>query len=378
VSQGQTTTFAVQVDSASSFQWQMDNGFGFVNLVNSSLFSGVGTSSLTVKGSNSIDGYAFRCIATSCKADTSNAATLTVSSSATAAAGSVAGVPGLISYQGSALDSAGKPMKNQTISLKLSVLDSSSSGAAVYVETHTAATNSSGHFAIQIGGGTAFLGKFDSVGWANGRNKYLKTELSQNGTWVNLGTSQLVSVPYALHAGSADRLTTNNYFNHFIGELYGGGIIFHLWKDSNQVEHGLIASLNDLSSGSIWSNVNQLVASSNGLPPQLNAADGEINTQLIINQAGHSLSAASLCKQYQGGGKNDWYLPAVWELRLLYNAAVSIEKILGTSGKLSFVDYWSSTEEYNNIAWSTSFSTGFSTGNQLKSNSFRVRAIRKF
>jgi uncharacterized protein (TIGR02145 family) len=198
------TTFAVQVDSASSFQWQMDNGFGFVNLVNSSLFSGVATSSLTVKGSNSIDGYAFRCIATSCNADTSNAATLTVTSSASAAAGTIAGVPGLINYQGSALDSAGKPLKNQTISLKLSVLDSSSSGAAVYVESHSTATNGSGHFAIQIGGGTANFGTFDSVGWANGRNKYLKTELSQNGTWVNLGTSQLVSVPYALHAGSAE------------------------------------------------------------------------------------------------------------------------------------------------------------------------------
>jgi uncharacterized protein (TIGR02145 family) len=203
VAQGQTTTFAVQVDSASSFQWQMDNGFGFVNLVNSSLFSGVSTSSLTVKGSNSIDGYAFRCIATSCNADTSNASTLTVTSSASAASGTVSGVPGLINYQGSALDSAGKPMKNQTISLKLSVLDSSSTGAAVYVESHNATTNGSGHFAIQIGGGTALLGTFDSVGWANGRNKYLKTELSQNGTWVNLGTSQLVSVPYALVSGRA-------------------------------------------------------------------------------------------------------------------------------------------------------------------------------
>ncbi|MEY4866868.1 MAG: hypothetical protein RLY64_1122, partial [Bacteroidota bacterium] len=226
VAQGQTTTFAVQVDSASSFQWQMDNGFGFVNLVNSSLFSGVGTSSLTVKGSNSIDGYAFRCIATSCQADTSNEATLTVTSSASAAAGSVAGVPGLINYQGSALDSAGKPLKNQTISLKLSVLDSSSSGAAVFVESHTAATNGSGHFTIQIGGGTANLGTFDSVGWSNGRNKYLKTELSQNGTWVNLGTSQLVSVPYALHAGSAEKAksaneaTSASFFKDSLGNAY--------------------------------------------------------------------------------------------------------------------------------------------------------------
>jgi uncharacterized protein (TIGR02145 family) len=206
VAQGQTTTFAVQVDTTATFQWQMNLGLGagWVNIPQSSLFSGDTTATLTVQGRNPLDGAQFRCIATACQSDTSNAATLTVTSSASTL-GSVAGVPGKINYHGAAVDSSGKPMKNQTIALKLSVLDSSSSGTAVYVESHTAATNSSGHFAIQIGGGTALLGTFDSVGWANGRNKYLKTELSQNGTWVNLGTSQLVSVPYALVSGVAKR-----------------------------------------------------------------------------------------------------------------------------------------------------------------------------
>jgi uncharacterized protein (TIGR02145 family) len=114
-------------------------------------------------------------------------------------------------------------MKNQTISLKLSVLDSSSTGAAVYMESHTAATNGSGHFAIQIGGGTALLGTFDSVGWANGRNKYLKTELSQNGTWVNLGISQLVSVPYALHAGSASYSSQAGTLRDSAGNIFSVG-----------------------------------------------------------------------------------------------------------------------------------------------------------
>jgi uncharacterized protein (TIGR02145 family) len=88
------------------------------------------------------------------------------------------------------------------------------------VETHTATTNGSGHFAIQIGGGTAMLGKFDSVGWANGRNKYLKTELSQNGTWVNLGTSQLVSVPYALVSARAMEATTASFLRDNSGNAY--------------------------------------------------------------------------------------------------------------------------------------------------------------
>jgi uncharacterized protein (TIGR02145 family) len=202
VAQGQTTTFAVQVDSASRFQWQMNLGLGagWTNIPQSALFSGDTTSMLSVQGRSTIDGAQFRCIATFCRADTSNAATLTVTSNSSTL-GSVAGVPGKINYQGAAIDSARKPMKNQTIALQLSVLDSSSTGAAAYVETHSTPTNGSGLFYLQIGGGTALSGTFDSIPWANGRNKYLKTELNQNGTWVNLGTSQLVSVPYALVSG---------------------------------------------------------------------------------------------------------------------------------------------------------------------------------
>jgi uncharacterized protein (TIGR02145 family) len=220
VGQGQTTTFAVQVDTTSTFQWQMNLGLGagWVNIPQSSLFSGDTTATLSVQGRNPLDGAQFRCIATACQSDTSNAATLTVTSNSSTLGG-VAGVPGKINYQGAAVDSLGKPMKNQTIALQLSVLDSSSTGAAVYVETHSTPTNGSGLFSLQIGGGTAVSGTFDSIPWANGRNKYLKTEVQQNGTWVNLGTSQLVSVPYALHAGSAENAKNANYATFFKDSL---------------------------------------------------------------------------------------------------------------------------------------------------------------
>jgi hypothetical protein len=167
-------------------------------------------------------------------------------------------------------------------------------------------------------------------------------------------------------------------FSHYVGEIYGGGIVFHVYKDTLGVEHGLIASLADISSSSVWSNVNALCAPSNGQPPQLSPVNGSSNTQLIINQPGHITSAALLCTQYNGGGNNDWYLPAVWELRLLYNSALTIEKVLGTSGELSFVNYWSSTEEYYSVAWATSFSAGWSRGDHPKSDLYRVRAIRSF
>ncbi len=221
VAQGQTTIFAVQVDTTSTFQWQMNLGLGagWVNIPQSALFSGDTTSMLSVQGRSTIDGAQFRCIATTCQSDTSNAATLTVTSNASTL-GSVAGVPGKINYQGAAVDSAGKPMKNQTIALKLSVLDSSSTGAAAYVETHSTPTNGSGLFSLQIGGGTAVSGTFDSIPWANGRNKYLKTEVQQNGTWVSLGTSQLVSVPYALVSGVAKRAEEANFLRDSLGNAY--------------------------------------------------------------------------------------------------------------------------------------------------------------
>jgi len=95
VTQGQTTTFAVQVDTTATFQWQMNLGLGagWVNIPQSSLFSGDTTATLSVQGRSTIDGAQFRCIATSCQSDTSNAATLTVTSNSSPL-GSVAGVPG--------------------------------------------------------------------------------------------------------------------------------------------------------------------------------------------------------------------------------------------------------------------------------------------
>jgi uncharacterized protein (TIGR02145 family) len=221
VDQGQTTTFAVQVDSAAKFQWQMNLGLGagWVSIPQSSLFSGDTTATLSVHGRSTIDGAQFRCIATACQNDTSNAATLTVTSTSSIL-GSVAGVPGKINYQGAAMDSLGKPMKNQTIALKLSVLDSSSTGAASFVETHSTPTNGSGLFTLQIGGGTSVTGTFDSIPWANGRNKYLKTEVNQNGTWINLGTSQLVSVPYALVSGYSQNSGSSATLRDSLGNAY--------------------------------------------------------------------------------------------------------------------------------------------------------------
>ncbi len=113
--------------------------------------------------------------------------------------------PQKINYQGVAVGANGKPLKNSTVGLRLSVLDSLPTGSNLYTETQLASTDSSGQFSIFLGGGTATAGTFANLPWANGNDKFLKLEMdAQGGTnYQPMGTTQLVSVPYALAAGTA-------------------------------------------------------------------------------------------------------------------------------------------------------------------------------
>jgi uncharacterized protein (TIGR02145 family) len=116
--------------------------------------------------------------------------------------------PQKIHYQGVAVGANGKPIKNSTVGLRLSVLDSLPTGTALYTETQTASTDASGQFSIYLGGGTATAGTFANLPWANGNDKFLKVEMdAQGGTnYQPMGTTQLVSVPYAMSAKSAINL----------------------------------------------------------------------------------------------------------------------------------------------------------------------------
>jgi hypothetical protein len=116
--------------------------------------------------------------------------------------------PQKINYQGVARTSSGLPVVNQTITLRLTILDGSETGTVVYTETHNVKTNTYGLYAVQIGAGTVVTGSMDAIVWANGE-KYLKVEIDpQGGTdFVIMGTTQLISVPYALRAEDAGALT---------------------------------------------------------------------------------------------------------------------------------------------------------------------------
>ena len=120
--------------------------------------------------------------------------------------------PNLLNYQGVARNAVGNPLPNQTMKLRLSVHNLLPSGTVVYSEIRPITTNLGGLFSVQIGsaGATSTSGTIAGVNWLVG-DKYLQVELdpASNNNYLDIGTVQLVSVPYAFAAGTAATVKTN-------------------------------------------------------------------------------------------------------------------------------------------------------------------------
>ena len=119
--------------------------------------------------------------------------------------------PEKVNYQAVARNSNGVPLPNQSISVRASILDGSSTGTPVYQETHSISTNGLGLFNIPIGGGANISGNFNNIAWGNG-DKYIQIEIDLTGgtTYVLMGTSQMLSVPYALYSSKSGTSLNDN------------------------------------------------------------------------------------------------------------------------------------------------------------------------
>jgi len=129
-------------------------------------------------------------------------------------------------------------------------------------------------------------------------------------------------------------------FVHYIGELYGGGVVFDVYRDEVADEHGYVIALTDVpSSPRSWSASTSASAGTNGW-------DGATNSLAIHSQ--NTNSAASDCLNYTGGGHTDWFLPSASELNAVWDKMYLVGRVLSTtSGATGFapdVYYWSSTE----------------------------------
>ncbi len=112
-----------------------------------------------------------------------------------------------ISYQAVIRNTNNVLVTNQGIGMQISILQGAAGGTAVYVERHFPNTNANGLVSVEIGSGILVSGNYAGIDWSNGPY-FLKTETDPNGgaNYTITGTSQLLNVPYALYAITADSL----------------------------------------------------------------------------------------------------------------------------------------------------------------------------
>jgi hypothetical protein len=122
----------------------------------------------------------------------------------------LAQAPQGIPYQAIARNASGVAIANTAVKVRFSIRDSIASGAIKYQETHNPTTSALGLFSVNVVMGTVVSGTFSAINW--GKNaKFLQVELDPAGgsNYTNLGTTQMMSVPYALFSEKSGNVQSN-------------------------------------------------------------------------------------------------------------------------------------------------------------------------
>lgn len=314
--------------------------------------------------------------------------------------------PQQLSYQAVLRDVDNKLLSEQKVSVRISILQKSVKGKAVYQEEHTATTNINGLVTLQIGTGKS-VQNFALIPWDDGPF-FIQSEAAPGGgnTYSIVGTTQILSVPYALHANSTDTVVgdvheidpvfenslastisvsdttrwgkgasitnpTDTIQSYKIGDLAQGGVIF--WVDRTG-QHGLVCALhnlnsNDDSNGAIWMDQYDEFRFDDIQNTQADGIGaGELNTLMILLTSKHkpaedwekqdTVTAAVLCSNYyyptewfdgiQGFDEiyGDFYLPSIHELRLLHKNFRIVNSVCEANGgdRIEYGWYWSSMQ----------------------------------
>ncbi|WP_223177625.1 fibronectin type III domain-containing protein [Psychroflexus maritimus] len=227
------------------------------------------------------------------------------------------------------------------------------------ITSYTATSNPEGITASvqQAGGGTITV-----TGLTNG-TAYTFTLTATN----SIGTSA-ASMP-------SNAVTPNLS----VGDYHEGGVVFYIF-DSNDPgyvageTHGLVAAIEDQSSGAEWGCYNTSISGADGN----GIGSGAANTSAILADCSESGIAAELCDNYTGGGYSDWFLPSIDELSLMSQNRTTINTTAVANGGTDVSgEYWSSTQQNAEFGYIRNLSGGGQSSN-YKSYYKKVRAVRAF
>ncbi len=260
--------------------------------------------------------------------------------------------PDKMSYQAVIRDASGALVSDSAVGMRISILQNTTTGTAVYVETHTPTSNENGLISIEVGTGST-SDDFSTIDWSAGPY-FIQTETDPIGgsNYTITGISQLMSVPFALHAKMAESVVSPTYSIGYSPEL--GGYIFMLSADG---KHGLVCETID-----------------QGLSTWYNAQN------FISDPSNHSEI---------GQNFTDWRLPTRYELAQMFAQKANIESVGDTFGSKT---YWTSTQsdgDYNSgttgmpyleTAWRQNFFSGsqFNSYSFTLGDAFFVRSVRAF
>jgi uncharacterized protein (TIGR02145 family) len=127
--------------------------------------------------------------------------------------------PQSIPYQAVVRNTDGSLMASTSMSMIFKIHDVSATGAVVYEETHSATSNTQGLVSLNVGAGTPVTGTFASINWGSGA-KFLQVLMNTGSGNVDLGTQQMMSVPYAMYADDVNVRVSNSGDSLFIGDQF--------------------------------------------------------------------------------------------------------------------------------------------------------------
>src|SRR5690606_33402763 len=191
-----------------------------------------------------------------------------------------------INYKAIIKDGSGNVVANDLIQVQFTILQGA---ASVYQETHSPTTDANGIVILNIGEGAPISGTFNAIDWS-ADDHYLNVQINTGGGLTDMGTTQFMAVPYAMHAKTAE--SVSSVITYSVGDFAHGGIVF--WVDETG-QHGLVAAKVDQNNGIgiQWNNGSSTNTEASGD----GVYAGEMNTMLIIaNQGSDSNNyAAGIC-----------------------------------------------------------------------------------
>ncbi|UCH13381.1 MAG: DUF1566 domain-containing protein [Bacteroidales bacterium] len=301
-----------------------------------------------------------------------------------------------IKYQAIARDAMGTVLTNTDVVFIISIIQGSADGITVYNETHNTATNKAGLVTLTIGQGETG-NDFSLIDWSNG--PYFMT-VEING--IIMGSSQLLSVPYAIYAREAENVFGGDY-NSLTNKPDLSG---YITDESDPLFNASVASGITSSDTARWNleysgtepavkydagsgiDITDNVISTSipdpdlpvpvkfqgsviyvhpffirsgtwGLNNLLTGAtsddDGLANTEKIVAVNGEGTYAAKACYDLNDLGYDDWYLPSRVEMDAVYKQSYLLKYLSYSS------HYWNSTEMNKDNGWKVNFYNGAHT-----------------